>query len=113
MATMNKVDVGGMHTLSAADPSFARTIAPLPGQPLAAPANHTVTVAAKLALAAGTEVCVVSMVAGGAYAISGLSDTANIAVGAGWYIAEGQSRDVPVGSTAGVRHTHLLVIEHS
>jgi hypothetical protein len=106
MATINKVDIGVLQTLGASNPRMGQSAASLPAYPLAAPANHEVTTAAKLPVADGARVVAVGCVEGASYAISGVEGDTNIEVGAGWWCPPGQVSWVPV--KAG--HTHLLVI---
>jgi hypothetical protein len=111
MATINKVDIKDALVLETNNPSFSTSKMELPGMPLAAPANVEVTTAAKLELAAGTRCVAVGCLSGAIYAISGMADTADIAVGQGWWCPEGQKTFVPVGfHTDGTLHTRLLVI---
>lgn len=76
----------------------------------AAKAQATIDEAGKIALEGGARLVIVEMISGAIYAYSGLSGDANITSGQGYYCAEGRPRDIPVGSTDGVRHTHLLVV---
>jgi hypothetical protein len=48
MATIDKVDIGALQTLGASNPRMGQSAASLPAYPLAAPANHEDTTAAKL-----------------------------------------------------------------
>ena len=78
--------------------------------------NVTVGVAAKIAIhadaLAANAMIRLAAVAGGLYVTTGMEAEANIAVGGGWYIAQGTTESMPIGQTlAGAQHTHLLVIE--
>lgn len=85
-------------------------VQPTPGPALTRPGNQTITEADKIELEAGARLVIVEMISGAIYAYTGLSDDTNITSGQGYYCAEGRPRDIPVGSTDGERHTHLLVV---
>lgn len=106
MATINKADIGDQHVLGSSKPGMAAAAAPIAGYPLAPPANHEVTTAAKIPLAPGTRAVIVSCVAGAIYAISGVEADDNIAVGGGFYCPAGADKPIPVRPD----DTHLLVV---
>ena len=110
MAILNKVDCKGKLVLEGGEPDFVKSTAEAADHPLAV-ANHAVNAAGKIPLAAGTRVCMCTMVEGAVYAISGVDGDDNIAVGEGFYIPPNNFVPVPVGRDAqGALHTHLLVI---
>jgi hypothetical protein len=107
MATINLVATDRLQTLASSDPRMRSSAAQVPAHPLAAPANHSVTTAAKLTIPEGARVVAVGCVSGSIYAISGVESDNNIAAGGGWWCPAEQVTWVPV--KAG--HNRLLVIE--
>lgn len=95
--------------LESNDPSRL-AVQPTPGPALTRPGDQTISAADKIALEDGTLLVIVEMISGAIYAYSGLSNDTNLTSGQGYYCAEGRARDIPVGTTDGVRHTHLLVV---